>query len=118
MDSMTVKKNPLKLNALQLKTLTLLQELAASPRSSVPGSAEGAVRVTAIPQPHGNHFHLGDYVVMARDASGLSVEGVWKALERKGLAQDGDFPYAIELTAEALTYDTGLRDQILHGSDH
>ena len=42
---MTAKKNPLNLNSLQLKTLTLLQELARSPVHAKP-LGEGAVRLS------------------------------------------------------------------------
>ena len=54
---------------------------------------------------------------MARDATGLRNEGVWRALERKGLAQ-GDFPFSMALTPAGMDYDTGLADKILHRSDH
>jgi hypothetical protein len=56
-------------------------------------------------------------VVSTADATGLSNESVWKALERKGLARSF-FPTAITLTEEGRNYETGLHDQILHGSDH
>jgi hypothetical protein len=115
---MPEKKNPLGLNPLQLKTLTLLQELALSPHHAQPApEAPGAVLVTNLPRPHGDHFHVGAAVAMTRDASGLGNEGVWKALERKGLIRSG-FPDAALVTPAGLAYDTGLRDQILHRSHH
>ena len=40
---MTSKKNPLNLNALQLKTLTLFQELARLPNHGRPAPEPGAV---------------------------------------------------------------------------
>jgi hypothetical protein len=54
---------------------------------------------------------------LTRDASGLWNEAVWNALQRKGLAV-GSFPVLIRLTASGLGYETGLRDRILHGTDH
>jgi hypothetical protein len=114
---MPPRTNPKKLNALQLKTLTLLQELAAHDDTSQAEAESGRRLVTTFPNPHGNHFHLGAYVVSAKDASGLRNEAVWTALERKGLAESRH-PMGILLTDEGLTYDTGLRGAILHGSDH
>ena len=113
---MPPKSNPLKLNPLQLRTLTLLQGLA-----SVPGfatrSPNGEVTVTRFPQAHGDHFHLGDAVVAAKDASGLFNEAVWNALGRKGLART-DWPRALTLTIDGLAYDTGLVEEIFHRSLH
>lgn len=114
---MPPRNNPLKLNALQLKTLCLLQELARHPETHQIDPTSGEVILSTFPRPHGDHFHLGAFVVAARDASGLRNEAVWVALERKGLARAA-FPAAITLTAEGLTYDTGQRTAILHGSDH
>jgi hypothetical protein len=111
------KRNPLKLNKLQLKTLTLLQELARLPDMATPNAETDEVTITGFPPPHGNHFHLGPYLVMGRDATGLRNEAVWRALDRKGLAR-GTFPIAITLNRDAMDYETGLKDQILHGSDH
>ncbi len=111
------KKNPLKLNALQLKTLTILQQLARSPDHAQPGDEEGSIFVSNFPAAHGNHFHVGDAVVLARDASGLGNANVFAILERKGLLRSM-FPLGAMLSAEALAYDTGLADKILHRSDH
>jgi hypothetical protein len=111
---MAPKKNPLNLNPLQLKTLTLLQELA---RWSGPPAPDGSVRVDELPHPHGDHFHVGEAVALTRDATGLSNPSVWTALERKGLLRS-EFPVAAVLTAEGLAYETGLRDQILHRGHH
>lgn len=113
---MPPKKNPLKLNPLQLKTLTLFQELARHPETSTKMDS-GEVVITQLPRPHGNHFHVGSRVVMTSDATGLQNPAVWAVLERKGLIR-GAFPAAVTLTAEGTGYDTGLRDAILHGSDH
>ena len=114
---MPPKKNPLKLNKLQLRTLLLMQELARHPQTATTDAATGEATLTALPRPHGNHVHIGDFVVAASDISGFSNEAVWRALERKGLARSG-FPNAITLTAAGVGYDTGLRDQLAHPSDH
>lgn len=113
---MPPKKNPLGLNALQLKTLTLLQELARSPDHAEP-QADGSVRVSGLPRPHGDHFHLGSAVVLARDASGLGNSAAWIALERKGLIKS-QFPDAAVLTQAGIAYDTGFAGAILHRADH
>ena len=114
---MAPKNNPLKLNPLQLRTLTLLQVLAALPDAAEPGPGEGEVTISAFPRQHADHFHLGDAVVSGSDATGLFNESVWNALTRKGLARSA-WPNSITLTAQGLTYDTGLREQILHQSGH
>jgi len=113
---MPPKRNPLGLNPLQLKTLTLLQALAALPYAK-PGEAEGSVLLTSLPDPHGDHFHLGDAVVAARDATGLRNQAVWTALERKGLVKT-QFPQSATLLAAGRDYDTGLADAILHRATH
>jgi hypothetical protein len=113
---MPAKKNPLNLNALQLKTLTLLQELARS-AANAETLPDGTVRVSQLPYPHGDHFHVGAALVMARDAHGLSNPAAWMALERKGLIKS-EFPDAAVLTPTGLAYDTGLADQILHHGGH
>jgi hypothetical protein len=114
---MPPKINPLRLNKLQLKTLTLLQELARHPETSTTDEETGEVTISNLPSPHGNHFHIGDYVAMSSDATGLRNEAVWLALHRKGLALSG-YPIAIRLTPVGLQYDTGIRDRILLGGDH
>jgi len=111
------KRNPLKLNKLQLKTLTLLQELARLPDMATPDPDSGEVTITGFPPPHGNHFHMGPYIVLGRDATGLRNEAVWRALARKGLAR-GVFPTAITLTPPGIAYETHMQDQILHRPDH
>lgn len=111
------KKNPLKLNALQLRTLAILQQMARSPNHAQTGDEEGSIFVSNFPHAHGNHFHIGDAVVMARDASGLANANVFAVLERKGLLRSLH-PMGAVLTAEALAYDTGVDGQVLHRSDH
>jgi LmbE family N-acetylglucosaminyl deacetylase len=113
---MPSKRNPLNLNPLQLKTLTLLQAMAQLPDAK-PGEAEGSVVLTSLPDPHGDHFHLGDAVVAARDATGLRNPAVWTALERKGLVKT-QFPQSATLLPAGRNYDTGLADAILHRSGH
>ena len=114
---MAPKNNPLKLNPLQLRTLTLLQALAALPDASEPGPGEGEVTISAFPRAHADHFHLGDAVVSGHDATGLFNQAVWNALTRKRLAR-ADWPNAITLTREGLAYDTGLAGEILHQAAH
>ena len=113
---MPPKINPAKLNPLQLRTLTLLQAIAR-----IPGAAsqtpEGDIAITQFPHAHGDHFHLGPWVLAARDASGLSNESVWRALERKGLIQSM-YPRACVLTPDGHAYDTGLRQSMLHEAHH
>lgn len=115
---MPPKRNPLNLNPLQLKTLTLLQALARIPEASRPGEEPGTVVINRLPSPHGDHFHLGDAVVAARDATGLHNPGVWAALARKGLVRPGEAPGTALLTALGLGYETGLAGSILHRAPH
>ena len=113
---MPSKRNPLNLNRLQLKTLTLLQELARLGEYSRPGEEPGTI-VIRPPEPHGDHFHLGDAVVVTRDASGLRNPAVWVALERKGLIRSL-YPNGAVVTPLGLEYQTGMREAILHTSGH
>jgi hypothetical protein len=114
---MPAKRNPLNLNPLQLRTLTLLQELARLPDHARPGEEPGSIVVIGMPHPHGDHFHLGEAVVASRDATGLGNPAVWVALERKGLIR-AHFPEAAVLTPAGLGYDTGLGGAILHRAAH
>jgi hypothetical protein len=108
--------NPLKLNPLQLRTLTLLQALVR-----VPGAAartpEGDIAITQLPNAHGDHFHLGDSVVDSKNATGLTNEAVWNALARKGLAR-ASWPHQIALTPTGVQYETGLANEILRRGNH
>ena len=110
------KRNPLNLNPLQLKTLTLLQALAQLPEYSQPSEESGNI-VVRPPDAHGDHFHLGEVVVAARDATGLRNPAVWVALERKGLIRSM-FPDRAVLTQLGLDYETGLHEVILHRAGH
>jgi len=100
---MPPKRNPLGLNALQLKTLTLLQELARLPEYSGPAEESGIT--VRPPDPHGNHFHLGEAVVATRDATGLRNPAVWVALERRGLISSM-YPHGAVVTPLGLNYET------------
>lgn len=113
---MPLKRNPLGLNPLQLKTLTLLQQLARLADYSQPDEEQGSVMLTRLPQPHGDHFHIGEAVVASRDATGLRNSAVWAALERKGLVRST--PPTAVVTPLGLDYDTGLREAILHLANH
>ena len=114
---MPPKKNPLKLNKLQLRTLTLAQLLAEDPNYAQRVGATGAVTLLQLPHAHGDHLHIGRYTVSKREASGLSNPAVWSALVRKGLARS-DGPVAITLTAAGVSYDTGFGDRFLAPADH
>ena len=59
------KNNPLNLNPLQLKTLTLLQAVAEIEEVAQKDPATGHIKLTALPHAHGNHFHVGRYTVDA-----------------------------------------------------
>lgn len=114
---MPPKANPLKLNSLQLRTLAILQEVARDPAHALPPDAAGNIAITNLPHAHGDHIHVGRFVVAGRDASGLGNEAVWLALNRKGLARAA-FPQVIALTPAGLAYETGVRDEVLRGSGH
>ena len=109
--------NPLKLNPLQAKALAILQELAKVPNYASPPDADGTVAIRYLPEPHGDHFHVGAAVVRSSDATGLFNPSVYGALARKGLVLPGPRGLPM-LTAAGLAYDTGLADRILHRPDH
>lgn len=113
---MPSKRNPLNLNKLQLRTLALLQVLARDQHSATPDGA-GGMRLPPLPTPHGDHLHVGSYVISARDASGFANPAVFTVLERKGMAR-GVFPYAVVVTAEGLAYETGVGPSAVAPSDH
>ena len=114
---MSSRANPSKLNALQLKTLAILQEVARSGGDVSEELADGSVALNRLPHAHGDHFHVGSAVVRAKDATGLGNPAVFGALRRKGLiamAPDG----RPALTAVAVSYETGIAQAILHRADH
>jgi len=113
---MPPRPNPARLNALQLKTLAILQEHAKGEGAAEP-LPDGSIALNRLPRPHGDHFHVGAAVVLAKDATGLANPAVYNALQRKGLlahAPDG----RPALTAAARDYDTGIAATILHRPDH
>lgn len=112
---MPEKRNPLKLNALQLKTLTLLQALSAGDDGQEEAGEDRPIPM--LPPAHGNHFHVGEHIVMGRDATGLHNPSVWAALTRKGLVV-GEPPTHARLTAAGAAYETGMKNKILHSHDH
>ena len=114
---MPPKKNPLRLNKLQLKALTIMQAYAGTEHGVADEETEGEVTIT-IPPPHGDHFHVGDAVVLLKDSTGLINQGVWAALQRKGLIKPLVFPTVCTLTAVGMSYDTGVGDTILHRATH
>lgn len=114
---MPTKKNPLNLNALQLKTLAVLQHLSRSDGHHGPANEDGSIPVGNFPAAHGDHFHVGDAVVLARDMTGLGNKSVFAALERKGLIRSR-FPFGAELTSVGLGYETGLETSLIHRSGH
>ena len=115
---MPPKRNSLNLNPLQLKTLTLLQELARiAGKPAAEDTEPGSLAITEFPHAHGDHFHLGKSVVASRDATGLYNPAVFAALERKGLVRP-KFPEAVVLTPAGQQYDTGMRDTILIRAAH
>ena len=60
------KKNILKLNKLQLRTLALAQLLANDPTTPQKNNETVEVTLLSVPHPHGNHVHVGRFVVSAR----------------------------------------------------
>ena len=114
---MPPRTNPLKLNTLQLKTLTLLQELARTPDLSTPVPETGEVVLNQLPHAHGDHFHIGPAVIMARDATGLHNRSVWLALDRKGLVRSSQ-EHGVTLTKAGIDYPTGLAETIIRRANH
>jgi hypothetical protein len=108
-----MRPNPKKLNALQLKTLAILQAMAQDQWLANPPDEDGTVLIHSLPPPHGDHLHVGSTVVRARDATGLGNPNVMSALVRKGLLLAGAAGVPI-LTPEGRGYDTGIAEQILH----
>lgn len=115
---MPAKKNPLKLNKLQLRTLALTQVLANEPSLAQKDEASGNVTISELPHPHGNHVHIGGFTVSSRDASGFSNPAVWVALRRKGLVAEDTGGFGVTLTADGVAYDTGLNEKFIEQSDH
>ena len=107
---MPPRRNPLKLNKLQLRTLALAQVLAREPGIGERDESTGDVTLHRLPEPHGDHVHIGAFVVSGREASGLRNQAVWVALARKGLAR-AEIDSPVMLTAAGVAYDTGLGER-------
>jgi len=107
----------IKLNKLQNRTLSLLQELAQDPDVAITDETSGEVTIPHMPHAHGDHMHIGRFTVSSRDASGFSNQAVWTSLERKALAR-GNFPLSITLTKAGLDFETGLLQSMAEESDH
>ena len=101
------KGNPKKLNKLQLRTLAILQGFAESDNAGL-GENDGEIRPSQMPRPLGDHFHVANGNVMAKDGTGFCNRGVWAALDHKGLMRTGVFPFTATLTPEVLGYDNGV----------
>jgi hypothetical protein len=114
---MPPRTNPLKLNPLQLRTLTLMQYMTSVQGMAQQGPGPGEATISRFPQAHGDHFHLGQATVRCSDATGLYNEAVWNALSRKGLAR-AEYPHQLTLTTAGISYDTGIVDEILRRSSH
>lgn len=114
---MPPKNNPLRLNKLQLKALTIMQAYVDTQHGVPDEETDGEVTIT-MPPPHGDHFHVGESVVFLKDATGLINEGVWAALQRKGLIKPLMFPTVCTLTAAGIAYVTGVGGAILHRAGH
>jgi hypothetical protein len=112
-----VRANPKKLNALQLRTLAILQVIARQPEFADPPEQDGTVSIHTLPHRHGDHVHVGAAIVSARDATGLANPNVLNALVRKGLLRHGSDGLP-GLTLEGRDYQTGLDTRLLHGADH
>ena len=115
-ESTAPKGNPKKLNKLQLR-IVILRGFAESDNAG-PGENDGEIRFSQLPRPHGDHFYVTNGNVMTMDGTGFCNRGVWAALDRKGLMRTGVFPFTTTLTPEGLDYDTGVKEQIIHSSDH
>ena len=111
------RANPSRLNALQLKTLAILQALARERAFASPPDPDGTVLIHTLPYAQADHLQIGRAVVLARDASGLANPNVMNALVRKGLLLAGPAGMPI-LTGAGLGYDTGIAARVLHGADH
>ncbi|MEZ5847463.1 MAG: hypothetical protein R3C70_12010 [Geminicoccaceae bacterium] len=97
--------------------MAILQYLARQENWALPADEGGNVALRGLPSPHGDHFHVGDALVRARDATGLFNRSVYTALGRRGLVTPGTTGFPA-ITPMGLDYDTGISADILHRSDH
>ena len=109
---MPVGTSPLKLNRLQLRILTIFQQLARFPETSSENIEIGEVMISNLPKPRGSQFYCGNSIVLTKNSTGLTNESVWKALERKGLARSF-FPLGIAIKTNRMNYNMGLSKLIL-----
>ncbi len=114
---MAPKKNPLNLNALQAKTLVLLQALSRLDGYSRPAGEGEGVDILRLPHAHGDHFHLGAHVVGAADCTGLNNPAVWRILERKSLVAASSGAIC-RLTPAGIAYETGFESAVLKTPHH
>ena len=70
--------------------------MAKSEETSAKIEGSDDVTIMFLATSHGDHVHIGRFVVSVKDASGLSNETVWKASERKGLLKS-NFPFPVIL---------------------
>jgi hypothetical protein len=108
---------PAKLNALQSKTLAILQQLAKHPDCCEAVEDSTDIRITRLPHAHGSHMHVGDFVVSNKDASGLDNPSVWAALTRKGMVREG-WETDLVITEAGQSLITGLEGKFMSHSDH
>lgn len=106
-----------RLNALQTRTLALLQEMARDADIGRRQDAAGEVEIALAVHGHRDHVHIGRFTVSSRFASGLANPNVLAALERKGLIRN-ETPERAILTAAGLAFDTGIADRMLDEADH
>ena len=95
----------------------LLQILAKDSDSSLKIDDSEDIKITQLPHAHGNHMHVGSYVITSKDANGLSNNAVWVALSRKGFVRE-NWKDEIVITAEGLAFSTGLEEKFISASDH
>ena len=112
-----VRPNPKKLNALQLRTLAILQAIARQPVFAHSPDQDGTVAIHTLPHRHGDHLHVDAVLVAARDATGLDNQNVTNALAHKGLLRHGPAGL-LSLTLEGRNYQTGIDAAVLHAADH
>ena len=112
-----MRPNPQKLNALQLRTLAILQAIARQQTMADPPDQDGTVSIHTLPHRHGDHLHIGAAVVSARHTTGLGNPNVLNALARKGLLRHGSGGLP-SLTLQGRDYPTGIVATLLHGADH
>jgi hypothetical protein len=102
---MPSKRNPLNLNPLQLKTLTLLQELGRVAGKPAAEDEPGGLAITQLPDPHGDHFHLGEAIVAARSARNTTLGCGIRSCIAASISSDG---YQTKRAAAATGHNPSL----------